>query len=253
MKAHSTAAAGALGVATLAMLATFGALGACSSGGNHGAPGAACNPCDPEGGALATSGHDANPYGVAYPSPPGGYGRKARSGNTPGSVMQNFKFLGYPNGDRSQGLQTIALADYYDPCQKSYKLLHLTVAGVWCGPCNQETDAIVGAKSQLDSERVAVLQALDDGKTQGVPATTSDLDYWMNLHKVNFTEMLDPGLTNLGGFFDAAAIPWNCDLDPRTMEIIDESTGWAGDVSTELQAGFNALPAQPGYPVPACN
>jgi len=65
--------------------------------------------------------------------------------------------------------------------------------------------------------------------------------------------MLDPGLTNpdLGGFFQASAIPWNCDLDPRTMEIIDESTGWAGDVDTELEPGLTSLPVVPGYPIPA--
>jgi len=109
-------------------------------------------------------GHDANPENVPYPNPPEGYGSGKRNGATPGSVMRNFKFLGYLNADKSKGLQTIALADYYDPCSRRYAMLHLTVAGVWCQPCNQETDTIVANQSSLDAQRIVVLQALGDGR-----------------------------------------------------------------------------------------
>jgi hypothetical protein len=130
--------------------------------------------------------------------------------------------------------------------------VHLSVAGLWCEACNEETDALVGAKAQLTAEKIAVLQAVDDGTMQNVPATTTDLDHWVAKHQANFTEMLDPGLKNLAGFFNPSAIPWNCDLDPRTMEIIDESVGWAGSVSSETQSGLAAIPASPSYPGPAC-
>lgn len=203
-----------------------------------------------DGGPQLT-GHDTNPDGVPYPTPPGGYGRTPRSGGTPGSVMQNFKFLGYPDADESKGLQTVGLADFYDPCNKRFKILHVTVAAAWCEPCNQETDAIVAARADLASRGVAVLQALDDGPVQGQPATVSDLDFWISDHKSNFTEVLDPGLQNFSGFFDAAAIPWNADLDVRTMEILDASVGWSGDVDTELQPALGALPGAPSYPLPA--
>ena len=234
-----------------AVVASFAARLACSAciACSSVAPGTAGN----DGSAPATlSGHDANPDGVPYPKPANGYGGKARSGTTAGSVMANFKFRGYPNGDMSQGLQTIALADYYDPCGKRYKMLHLGVAGLWCEACGQETDALVGAKPQLESGRIVVLQALDDGTMQNVPATTADLDHWVTLHKANYTVMLDPGLENLAGFFNPEAIPWNADLDPRTMEIVDESLGWSGSVSSETHAGLAAIPSVPSYPVPAC-
>jgi hypothetical protein len=206
----------------------------------------------------ALVGHDTNPDGVPYPDPAGGYGRTARSGNTPGSVIQNFKFLGYPtlpgDGTYPSSPTTISMADYYDPCNKRYKLIHMSVASVWCVPCNEETDAIVAAKSQLDSEQVVVLQALDEGPTQGTGATLGDLQQWIVSHKSNFPEMLDPELQNLAGFFNAAAIPWNADLDPRTMEILDSTEGWSGDVSSEIS--LSVVPAQPSYPIPAsaqCN
>ena len=202
----------------------------------------------------AASGGDVNPYGVPYPQPASGYGRSARSGSTPGNIMQNFKFLGYRGGTIAPQTERIALADYYDPCSKQYKLIHLSVASVWCVPCQQETDTIVASKAQLDSQGVVVLQALDDGPVQGTGATTDDLNRWITAHKSNFTEMLDPGLTQLAGFFDAAAVPWNCDLDPRTMEIIHAETGWSGSVKTALAPSLAALPATPSFAPPtSCN
>jgi hypothetical protein len=232
MRAYSFAALGALGAAALGMHA------GCSS---RGAQGAACNPCDDAGGQTVLMGHDANPENVPYPSPPGGYGHGA------GSVITNLKFLGYLNADKSNGLQTIALADYYDPCGKRYKMIHLTVAGVWCVPCNQETDDIVASKSTLDADRIVVVQALADGTMPGVPATLNDLNYWIQKHNVSFTELLDPGLRNLGGYFLASAIPWNADIDPRTMEIVKADTGYKGSV----ESGLTSLPTTPPFPIPA--
>jgi hypothetical protein len=198
-------------------------------------------------GGLATG--NVNPDDVPYPTPAGGYGHAARRGKTPGSIIQDFKFLGYPNADPSGGLETISLGDYYDPCNKRLKLLHLSVAAVWCTPCNEETVALVAAKAQLDTEQVVLIQALSDGPTMNVGATQADLNYWIMLNHSNFTEMLDPNLTNLGTFFDAAAVPWNADIDPRTMEILDQGTGWAGTVDSELGPGIAAAGGAPGYPV----
>jgi hypothetical protein len=249
MRTHTVGAliaqAGTFALATLA---------ACSSSSpapaDTGGDAAACNPCgDDEGGTTTTAGHDSNPEGVPYPAPAGGYGHNPRSGSTPGDVLANFKFLGYLNGDSTQPLTTISMADYYDPCNKRYKMIHLSVAAVWCVPCNEETTAVVAAKSTLDGEQVVVLQALDDGPTEGTGATLSDLKYWITNHNSNFTEMLDPGLKNLGGFFNAAAIPWNADFDPRTMEMLDSSEGWSGDINTEIST--SVLPATPSYPIPA--
>jgi hypothetical protein len=209
-------------------------------------------PMSDDAGATSMRGGDTNPDGIAYPSPP--YGRSARSGTTPGNIISNFKFLGYPDAVVAPQPTRISLADYYDPCSKRYKIVHITVASVWCVPCNQETDAFVAAKAQLDSQGIVVVQALDDGPVLGTGATQADLDTWVASHHTNFTELLDPGLQNLAGFFAAAAVPWNCDIDPRTMEIIDATTGWAGDVKKELAPALAALPATPSYAPPAaCN
>jgi len=84
----------------------------CSSGNKQGP---ACNPCDDGRRSDDARRPRREPENVPYPNPPEGYGSGKRNGATPGSVMRNFKFLGYLNADKSKGLQTIALADYYDP------------------------------------------------------------------------------------------------------------------------------------------
>jgi hypothetical protein len=241
MWAYSTRRLGAVGSFALVSLPSAFACFGCSSANTAAPP-------TPIADAAATPDGAPNPDGVPYPNSTGGH--TARMGSTPGSVIQNFTFQGYPNADESMGLQSVSLANYYDPCGKRLKLLHLTVAGAWCVPCGEETDAIVAAKAELASERVTVIQALGDGPTEGVPATMTDLDNWIGKHGSHFTEMLDPNLTNLGRFFNAAAVPWNCDIDPRTMEILHESTGWPADLDTDLQPGLAALPAVPSYPIP---
>ncbi len=199
-------------------------------------------------GSAAAPVGNTNPDGIPYPSPP--YGRTPRSGSTPGSVIQDFKFSGYPNAVVSPQLQAISLADSYDPCGKRSKLIHLTVGAVWCTPCNQETDAFVAAKVQLDAEGVVVLQALEDGPMLGIGATQTDLNGWIATHHPTFTEMLDPDPNPmLGAFFNAAAVPWNADIDPRTMELLDSSTGWSGDVTSELAPALKAVQSVPVLPV----
>jgi hypothetical protein len=245
MRAYATVSIGTASAIALVFLPLLPLAWGCSS--SSSSPNEATAPAS-----TSDAGSDAadalNPDGVPYPAGAGGH--NARQGSTPGSVIEDFTFQGYPDADKSSGLQAISLANYYDPCGKRLKLLHLTVAGAWCVPCGQETDALVAAKAKLASEGVVVIQALGDGPTEGVSATVTDLDNWVSKHASNFTEMLDPNLSNLGTFFNAAAVPWNCDIDPRTMEILHESTGWPGDLDTELQPGLTALPAVPSYPLP---
>jgi hypothetical protein len=230
--------------AVLSLLAAL-ALG-CSSA--EKASGPSCNPC--EGGTAAAPAK--NPDGIDYPNPASGYGTKKRVGTTPGSVIANLHFLGYPNGDSSKGLQPVQLADYYDPCGKRLKVLHLSVAGVWCVPCNDETAAVVAAESTLKSEQVVVLQALSDGSMEGQPAMLMDLNYWVETrYKMTYTVVLDPGPTQFATYFIAAKIPWNADVDPRTMEIVTSDTGWNGDLTSTLQPGIDAMNAPPLYTVPA--
>jgi hypothetical protein len=174
---------------------------------------------------------DKNPDGVPYPADHLGF--KAR-GNTVataprGDRIQNFKFLGYPDGDISKGLQPFALADFYDPTGKNYKVIHISVAGVWCTWCIAETKALAGDAShaslipQLKAKKVVYLTALSEDD-QHNPAAQKDLDFWINTYHPGYTQLLDPGNRNLGPFFTSAGIPWNGNFDARSMEILSSIT-----------------------------
>jgi hypothetical protein len=210
---------------------------------------------------------DMNGYGVCYPS--ADIGTKSRTGFTsnsiPGNRIQNYAFTGYPGTDTNLittgSPVTVHLGQYYDPAQQGVpgiiggvpiKLIHLTVAAVWCGPCNEETDFISGANytgantgnasfaTELAPLGVVFVQALDDGAVAGVGATMNDLNSWITHHQNDFTSMVDPGNMNLGVFFDAAAVPFNMNIDARSMEILTADVGF--DTTMDLTIKNQVLP-----------
>ncbi len=176
------------------------------------------------GGGSDPTGTEMNPYGVAYPTT--GIGFKPRadpSSQAPGDKIKNFKFLGYVNSGKSSGLTTVSLADFFDPEMRQYKLLHISVAGVWCYWCKEETKALVPLIPQLKDKRVIYITALSENNDHG-PAAQKDLDFWVDSWHTNYTQVLDPGNRELGPFFTSAGIPWNGNFDARTMEILSSTT-----------------------------
>ena len=193
---------------------------------------------------------DQNAFGVCYPTADIGTGARSSFGSngTPGQRIANFAFTGYPVQDTNAvatGLPTaIHLANYYNPdgnltiAGTPIKLIHLTVAAVWCGPCNEETDFISGGNwtgtnpagvsfaNELAPLGVIFVQALSDGPVVGTGATLTDLDAWIHHHQSDFTELLDPNVENLGVFFDGASVPFNMNIDARSMEILSSETGF---------------------------
>jgi hypothetical protein len=199
---------------------------------------------------------DTNPYGVAYPAQSPGYG--ARKGNVPGDQIPNYKLEGFVNANTAAGLQTVALADFYDPQGQiqisggalGVKVIHLNIAAVWCGPCNQETDQIAPLNSMLAQEGVVFLQALVEGPTPGVGSTAAELQSWITNHSTTFTELLDPEGATLGQLFNLSAIPFNLDIDARSMEILSSVSG-AVDVTGDIQTSLDWVNSNPpSYPAP---
>jgi hypothetical protein len=219
-----------------------------------------------------------NPYGVPYPTD--NIGIIARGGtsatSTPGNVIQNFAFLGYFNAD--QGTLTvdtgsptiISLADFYDPAMKKYKVLHLNVAARWCSPCNDEADALtcqgpnmpassgsycsgatgVTAK-ELATDGAAIFSLLTEGTSEGTGSTVSDLKIWVTGKSIDYNMGIDPEQQNLGVFFNAAAIPWNADIDTRTMELLDQGEGYDGMLQQDIENWVTWVDNnKPSYPCP---
>lgn len=190
-----------------------------------------------------------NPYGVEYPTK--NIGLEPRKGSIPGNVMKNYKFRGIAHADAntavdpSAELTTVSLADYFDPETRNFKVIHLNVASVWCPPCNAETEQAVAQAAKIAGLKVAFVQVLADGPVQGTGATVQDLQFWIKKHNPKFPQLLDPDLKNLGQFFDAAAVPWNADLDARTMEILSAGTGAPPDLEAEVSKWASWVDSNP--------
>jgi hypothetical protein len=217
-----------------AMSAASLTLGACSS--KQGADATT-------GANVAPQGTDTNPDGLAYPTQH--YGRRARglgaggkANTTPGDVMPNLTFLGYPDGDPSKPMQPVSLASYYDPDSARYKLLHVIYSDGWCPDCQDEIAALTKALQDpsVDYRKrgVVYLEAIGEGAAQNAPATKSDLDLWIGSHPKLFAEVLDPEARALGAFFDTSTVPFNADIDPRSMEILSSGTGYSDPASVKV-------------------
>ncbi len=216
------------------------------------------------------SASDKNPYGVCYPTTDIGTG--VRSGQSasaiPGQHINNFAFTGYSAANAADVLttgstKTVHLGDYFDPQGKlgasgsGIKIIHLVVSAVWCGPCNQETDFVTGANytgantagaawaKELEPQGVVFVQALDDGAVVGVGATITDLNGWIGHHQNDITTFVDPNNSNLGVFFDAAAIPFNMNIDARTMEILSAEVGFDTNGDTAIKQWVSWVDAHP--------
>lgn len=221
----------------------FGALG-CSSSGSDSSAGTTPTNQGVQAPTVDTStASDVNPDGIPYPT--ANLGQDPRSGSHPGNIMRNFKFVGYKTTQGTvvtadDNLKAVSLADFFDPKQThGYKVMHVTVSSVWCQPCNQETTEMVAAATDLASKGVLFVQALADGPAIGTGATVGDLDQWVKKHGVNFTQLLDPALKNFGPFFDAAAVPFNANVDLRSMEILTAGTGAPPDIAADVTRWVN--------------
>jgi hypothetical protein len=174
------------------------------------------------------TGSELNPDGVPYPTD--NIGTIERKGSKPGNRIANYKFLGYKDADKSQGLQEISLADYFDPTGSRYKIIHIQAAGVWCSACQAETRAVVPLKEEIAQKGAVWLVSIAEGG-RGVPSTQKDMDGWIADFKSPYTHWLDPGNKNLGPFYDATALPWNANIDATTMEILTSGTGAVVDAA----------------------
>ena len=173
--------------------------------------------------AAADTAPDVNPDGEPYPTD--NIGTIERKGSKPGNRIANFKFLGYPNADKSGGLQPISLAQYYDPTGTRYKVIHIQASGVWCTACQAETEVVVPMKAEIEAKKAVWLVSLAEGPTPGTPSKQKDLDGWIAKFKSPYTHWLDPANENLGPFYDRTALPWNANIDATTMEILTAGTG----------------------------
>ena len=76
----------------------------------------------------------------------------------------------------------------------------------------------------------------------GQSASQNDLDNWIKEWHTNYTQVLDPGNHNFAEFFDAEAMPWNANIDARTMEVLTAGTGAPADATGNIDIEGDVLP-----------
>ena len=213
-------------IASLSFLALI-ALAACSSNSTGtdgtGTPANQDKGLGGDGDTAAAAAPDKNPDGVPYPTT--NIGTNPRAGATPGNTLANYKFLGYPDGDMTKGLQPISMATLFDPTGARVQLIHIQASGSWCTYCQAETRTITPMRQKLADRKVAWIISLAEGATPGTPSTASDLNKWISQFKAPYTHLLDPANKNFGPFYDAAALPWNANINAKTMEILSSGVG----------------------------
>lgn len=186
----------------------------------------------------------ANPDGVSYPEDRLG-GRK-RTALRPGDRIPNFAFRGYPGGDRGAGLETISLADYYDPDQRRHKLLHLQVASTWCSICSSELRATVRVAERLSEHGIVFLEVIVSGATAGLGPSLGEVEAWMDRHQSNVSTAIDVRVRRLSSIgVSAAGMPHDILIDTRTMEILDSSVGAPADLVAYVAAGLRFVTENP--------
>ncbi len=198
----------------------FALLSAWAGCGSHSnTPGGDLGACDP----------------AQYPCAPYGF-------NT-GSVMQNvsltgrrdFNMSGSPLDDPAA---TIQLSDYYQ--NKNLKVLLISMATVWCGPCQQEQPSLVALYQNYQSAHkgVAFLEVILQN-AQAQPADQPTADAWAKTYSLPFDIASDPQ-NALMPFYNPSTFPVQLILDTSTMSIIYDHTG----SSTDLQSVIDGALAQ---------
>lgn len=188
---------------------------------------------------------ETNPDGVPYPTDR--IGSRKRSGLRPGDRMPNFTFRAYRSlPDRTGGLETISLSEYFDPEQKRHKVLHLQAAATWCAICSSELEATVSVSGQLRDRGVLFLEVIVSGATAGKGPSLAEVDSWIDRHKTNFPTAIDVASRRLGAVgVSGAAMPHDILIDTRTMEILDSSVGAPVDVAKYVLEGLRWVEENP--------
>jgi hypothetical protein len=186
---------------------------------------------------------ETNPDGIPYPTDNLGGGKRANK--RPGNRIPNFTFRAYLNG-RAGGLQTISLADYFDPDQKRHKVLHIQIAATWCAICSSELEATVGVTEPLAERGIRFVEIIVSGATAGKGPSLSEVDSWIDRHKTNFPTAIDVAARRLGPLgVSGAAMPHDILIDTRTMEILDSSVGAPLDVGKYVLEGLRFVEQNP--------
>jgi hypothetical protein len=181
--------------------------------------------------------HPTNPAGVPYPDA----GASARTGQ----IAPNLAFRGYPDSNRTAGMQEVSFADLYDPKGTDHTVIFLSVAATWCSRCLEENADIRALGPTYRPKGVVMLQVLVAGSTSGYGPSQSELDTWVDGQHTSWTVVADVRARRVTTALGLVGVPSSMLIDARTMTIIHESAGAPDDLGAYFQQGLDWVSQHP--------
>lgn len=186
-----------------------------------------------------------NPAGLAYPTDH--VGTQQRQGTIPGDRIANLAFRGYRGGVVSGQLETLSLADYYDPTAADHRALYIFSAASWCVICKRVATQLEAQGTELEAQGVRILVLLVNGQEQNQGPSLDALNAFAELHPMRLDLGVDVRATAMGAY-GLQGVPFNLLIDTRSMEILDAQVG-EPDLAIYAKAGLDFTAGNPpAYP-----
>jgi hypothetical protein len=178
------------------------------------------------------AGRDRNPEEISYPA--------GEMGASLGNVFPNFSFRGF-RGSGSSDIETVSIADFYDPDRKRHKLLNVMVAAMWCPVTKGQTALMASDVPLLRPEGLEVVQAIMDGPRKATAPDRCDVEDWIERWELTFPVVFDVFAKRVGTVLTIEGVPWNALIDTRTMQVISAFFGAPTNYESYIRSGFAKL------------
>lgn len=136
---------------------------------------------------------------------------------------------------------------FYDDanCPADYELTVVSIAALWCVPCQEESRQLTERISNVYGSRgVRLVQIIVDGPTRNSPFSPAQCQGWVDAYGLVNPELMDPGGAVTGAFFPDGSLPSTLIIDREGVIRFRENGATMGLVS--LTAALDSLLASGG-------
>ena len=155
-------------------------------------------------------------------------------GGKVGKRFPNLSFEGVASAATADAPTVIHVADYFDPAGARYDLLHVVIVAMWCPHCDRQASAIAGLADWQAQNRIATFELAIDGPNHSGPSMAEVAD-WAVAHKLSTPVARDPKSAQIKPYITVDYIPLHLLVNPRTMTILDATTGEVADLKAYEQ------------------
>jgi len=150
-------------------------------------------------------------------------------GGKVGQRFPNLSFEGVRSAATADVPTVINVADYFDPTGARIDLLHVVIVAMWCPHCDKQATAMAGLSAWQTEHRVASFELAVDGPNRTGPSM-AEVTTWAVKHDLPTPVARDPQSVQIKPYLTVSYIPLHLLVDPRTMIILDATTGEVPDL-----------------------